>query len=57
MKRFLVLLLDLLSFGITFIIRMLVKRKVLKDQYHFDIDRDGDIDVNISFTNTKDKEE
>jgi hypothetical protein len=48
MKRFLVILLDIISFGITFLIRMLVKKKFLRDQYHIDIDGDGDNDVTVT---------
>jgi hypothetical protein len=36
---------------------MLVKKKYLSDQYHFDIDKDGEVDVTVTFSNTKDKEE
>lgn len=50
MKRFLVLVLDIISFGLTFIIRMLVKKKYLRDQYHIDIDGDGDSDITVTIT-------
>jgi len=48
MKRFLVIFLDIISFGITFLIRMLVKKKYLRDQYHIDIDGDGNNDVTVT---------
>lgn len=57
MKRFLVIILDVLSFGITFLIRMLVKKKHLKNRYDIDLNGDGYNDITITFNETDNKEE
>lgn len=57
MKRFLDITLDIVSFGITFLIRMLVKKKKLRNRYHIDIDGDGDPDITVTIGNTHDKED
>jgi len=57
MKRFLVLILDIISFGITFLIRVLVKKKYLNSTYTIDIDGDGDNDVTVCIHETDSKEE
>lgn len=60
MKRFIAFLvkskfLSFATFGLTYLIRWLVKTKRIKGQYHFDIDKDGEVDASITFHgNTKD---
>jgi len=47
MERFLVILLDLISFGTTKLLRKLVKKRKIKSSYHIDIDGDGKADVSV----------
>lgn len=57
MKRFLVIFLDIISFGVTFLIRVLVKKKYLNSRYDIDINGDGNTDISIQIHSNESKHE